>query len=215
MFQIQPVTLTGSLIRLESLTISHIEALHQAANQDRSTFGLTSVPTTLESTNKYVATALKLMENNQALPFVTVLQATGEVVGSTRFANLEFWQWPEAFASNTRSNPDATEIGWTWLVPKAQCTGVNREAKRLMLAYAFDVWQVRRVTLRTDARNRRSRQAIEGIGGQLDGILRCHLPASDGLERDSAVYSILASEYRQRLAKTPQDDLKANADTFA
>jgi N-acetyltransferase len=213
MFHIQPITLTGPLIRLESLTTGHIAALHRVANHDRSTFGLTSVPTTLESTTKYVETALKLMENNQALPFATVLQATGEVIGSTRFANLEFWQWQEGFVANNRSNPDAAEIGWTWLAPKAQRTGINREAKRLMLAYAFDVWQVRRVTLRTDARNQRSRQAIEGIGGKLDGILRCHLPASDGGTRDSAVYSILANEYRQLLAKNPQDDAKASADT--
>jgi N-acetyltransferase len=214
MFQIQPITLIGSLIRLESLTTGHIKALHRAANHDRSTFDMTSVPTTLESTTNYVEAALKLMENNQALPFATVLQASGEVIGSTRFANLEFWQWPERFVANNRSNPDAAEIGWTWLAPKAQRTGINREAKRLMLAYAFDVWQVRRVTLRTDARNQRSRRAIEGIGGQLDGVLRCHLPASDGLERDSAVYSILANEYRQLLAKTPQDNLRASAGTW-
>ena len=87
------------------------------------------------------------------------------------------------------------EIGWTWLRRSAQRSGANTEAKRLMLAHAFETWQVRRVTLKTDARNARSRAAIARLGATLDGLLRGHIPASDGGPRTSAVFSILDAEW--------------------
>jgi RimJ/RimL family protein N-acetyltransferase len=118
------------------------------------------------------------------------------VVGSTRFGNIERW---------SSDAIDAVEIGWTWLAASAQRTAVNTEAKILMLDHAFGVWRVKRVTLKTDARNARSRAAIARIGGKLDGILRAHMPAADGGVRDSAVFSILAAEWpahRARLLDT-------------
>jgi RimJ/RimL family protein N-acetyltransferase len=90
---------------------------------------------------------------------------------------------------------DAVEIGWTWLAASAQRTGINTEAKRLMLGHAFEVWEVHRVTLKTDARNQRSRAAIERLGAKLDGLLRGHMPAYDGEVRTSAVYSIVRDEW--------------------
>ncbi len=119
--------------------------------------------------------------------------ADGRVLGSTRFGNLERWDW-------LRPPPDprpldAVEIGWTWLGRPAQRTGANTEAKLLMLRHAFGALGVRRVTLKTDARNARSRAAIERLGAHLDGLLRAHLPASDGGARTSAVFSILEAEW--------------------
>jgi RimJ/RimL family protein N-acetyltransferase len=87
------------------------------------------------------------------------------------------------------------EIGGTWLAPRVQRTPVNTEAKLLMLAHAFEVWRVRRVSLKTDARNERSRRAIERLGARFDGVLRAHMPAADGGLRDSAFYSILDAEW--------------------
>ncbi len=87
------------------------------------------------------------------------------------------------------------EIGWTWLAADAQRTALNTEAKLLMLAHAFESWRVVRVNLRTDARNARSRAAIERLGARLDGILRAHVPASDGGVRDTTTYSLLAAEW--------------------
>jgi RimJ/RimL family protein N-acetyltransferase len=87
------------------------------------------------------------------------------------------------------------EIGWTWLAADVQRTGVNTAMKRLMLEYAFDVWQVHRVTLKTDARNTRSRRAIERLGARAEGVRRAHHPAADGTIRDSAYYSILRDEW--------------------
>jgi hypothetical protein len=87
------------------------------------------------------------------------------------------------------------EIGATWLAASAQRTSINTEAKLLMLGHAFDVWQVHRVVFKTDARNSRSRAAIERIGGQFEGIRRAHKLASDGTIRDSAYFSILRSDW--------------------
>ena len=91
--------------------------------------------------------------------------------------------------------PDAVEIGSTWLAPSAQRTAINTHAKLLMLTHAFEAWAVLRVTLKTDARNLRSRAAIERIGARFDGVLRAHMPAFDGGVRDTAFYSIVAVEW--------------------
>jgi N-acetyltransferase len=133
---------------------------------------------------------------------VAAILARGEVVGSTRLGNLERWTAP-GFTPRPQGFVDAAEIGWTWLAEKAQRTIINTKAKWLLLGLAFESWEVRRVTLKTDARNLRSRAGIERLGAHLDGVLRAHMPAADGGERDSAVYSILASEWpgmRARLA---------------
>ena len=146
--------------------------------------------------------ALALQERGLALPFATLDAASGEVIGSTRLANIERWSWPTAEPPPTPSGIDAVEIGWTWLAERMQRTGRNVEAKRLMLAHAFEVWGVRRVCWRVDSRNQRSRTAVEALGARLDGVLRANMPAFDGGIRDTASYSMLSSEWpaaRERL----------------
>jgi len=91
--------------------------------------------------------------------------------------------------------PDVVEIGATWLAAAAQRTPINTEAKVLMLTHAFDHWRVHRVSLMTDARNQRSRDAIGRLGARFDGILRAARPASDGVIRDTAAFSILEAEW--------------------
>jgi RimJ/RimL family protein N-acetyltransferase len=196
-------TLMGSHVRLEPLSLDHLEGLTAAASGSGETYRLTFVPEGAEAMRKYVQTALALRDAGAALPFATVRLADGRVVGSTRFFNLEYWAWP-AGARAPPAAPDAVEIGWTWLAAYAQRTAVNTEAKLLMLGHAFQRWQVQRVNLRTDARNVRSRTAIERLGASLDGILRAHMPAADGGIRDTASYSLLAGEWpaaKARLAK--------------
>ena len=83
-----------------------------------------------------------------------------------------------------RANPDVCEIGYTWLTRSAIRTAANTEAKLLMLTHAFETWQVLRVCLHTDARNQRSRAAIERIGAKFEGILRAHRMAADFTPRD-------------------------------
>jgi RimJ/RimL family protein N-acetyltransferase len=144
---------------------------------------------------RYLQAALDDQARGHALPFATVDKRTNLVVGSTRFMEFEYWPWPEDSPHRRPGLPDAVEIGHTWLAPHAQRTGLNTEAKLLLLTHAFEVFKVRRVTLKTDARNLRSRQAIARLGAHLDGILRAHRPASDGGIRDSAMFSILAEEW--------------------
>ena len=129
-------------------------------------------------------------------------QRDNTVIGSTRFWNIEHWAWPQGHKFHGRETPDACEIGYTWLTQSAIRTAANTEAKLLMLTHAFETWEVFRVCLHTDARNERSRAAIERIGGKFEGILRAHRMAADFIPRDSARFSILAAEWpaaKQRL----------------
>lgn len=197
-----PLTLDGRLVRLEPLDPAHVPALVAAADESRAHYGLTWVPGDAAAMARFVDAALAQAARGLEVPFATVDQRRGRVVGSTRFCNVERWPWSGAPAAPVPAGPDAVEIGHTWLAASAQRTYVNTEAKLLMLGHAFEVWRVRRVTLKTDARNVRSRAAIERLGARFDGILRAHMPAADGGVRDSAMYSMLAGEWpaaRERL----------------
>jgi N-acetyltransferase len=195
-------TLQGKYVRLEPLGHRHIEALVAAAGDDPDLYRWSPVPQTLEQARKYVDTALAWRDAGTAVPFVVVRQSDAVVIGSTRFWNLERWAWPEGHPSHGRATPDACEIGYTWFARSAIRTAANTESKLLMLAHAFEVWLALRVCFHTDARNSRSRAALERIGGQCEGILRAHRMAADFIARDSVRYSILASEWpavKQRL----------------
>jgi RimJ/RimL family protein N-acetyltransferase len=193
---VTPVTLEGRFVRLEPLTVGHAQGLLAAAAGPRDTYGFTLVPKDEAETRAYIEHALGEQEARRAIPFATLDRATGRVVGSTRLFNIEYWPWPPG-NPNQRGveRPDVAEIGWTWLTAAAQRTPINTEAKLLMLAHAFDEWRVHRVSLMTDARNQRSRNAILRLGARFDGVLRAARPASDGTIRDTAAFSILDSEW--------------------
>ena len=198
---LSPVVLEGLRVRLEPLDPAHLEGLFAAASESRETYTLTTVPGSLEALRAYIDFALAETRAGRALAFATVDRARGRVVGSTRFCNPEVWRWDRPPPAPLPDGPDAVEIGWTWLAASAQRTGINREAKRLMFTHAFETGRVRRVTLKTDARNQRSRQAMERLGLHFDGVLRGHMPASDGGVRDSAYFSALASEWPRMKAQ--------------
>jgi len=191
--------LEGDHVRLEPLTVEHVDGLVAAATGDRSTFGFTYVPDDRASMAEYVAGALRHAADGDQVPFATVSLALGRAVGATRFYELEPWDWagisPGAVAVPAVGTVDRASIGHTWIDPAAQRTPVNTEAKLLMLDHAFGAWGARAVRLQTDARNLRSRAAIERLGCSLDGVLRADRPAADGAVRDSAVYSMLAAEW--------------------
>lgn len=193
---VTPVTLHGQHVRLEPLGPHHLYGFQAIIEGPRKTFGLTPVPRSRAELEAWLASALEDQRRTVALPFATVEARTGTVLGTTRYGNIEFWVIPPGSdVGRPPGVPHAVEIGWTWLAPGAQRTVVNTEAKRLMLAHAFERWEVHRVTLKTDVRNVRSRNAIERIGAKLDGILRAHSPAADGGPRDAAYYSMLAREW--------------------
>lgn len=187
--------LAGKHIRLEPLERRHIESLVAASAGDPGLYRWSPVPRGTEETTRYVETALAARDAAAALPFATVRLADGQVIGSSRLYNFEFWEWPEGHARHGRSTPDGCEIGYTWLTHSAIRTAANTEAKFLMLVHAFEVWQVLRVCLHTDSRNQRSRDAIARIGGKFEGILRSHRMAADFIPRDSARFSIVAAEW--------------------
>jgi RimJ/RimL family protein N-acetyltransferase len=194
--RVRPVVLEGRHVRLEPLELGHTGALLAVAGGPRETYGFTTVPADEPAMLRYIETALRDQEAGRALPLATFARATGRVVGSTRFGNIEFWPWPPGNPNQRgEDRPDAVEIGWTWLGAAAQRTAVNTEAKLLMLTHAFEEWRVHRVSLMTDSRNERSRNAILRLGARFDGILRAQRPASDGGIRDTAAFSILESEW--------------------
>ncbi len=180
--KIDPVTLSGRHVRLEPLTSAHIEPLFAAAaDPELWRWTLTHIAS-IEDMRDYVDAALAGQRAGTALPFATLDASTGEVIGSTRFGNID--------TSNRR-----VEIGWTWLRRDRQRTACNTEAKYLMLCHAFDVLGCIRVELKTDALNQQSRTAILRIGAVEEGILRAHLITATGRVRDSAMYSILDREW--------------------
>jgi RimJ/RimL family protein N-acetyltransferase len=179
--------LRGSLVRLEPLTPAHAPDLAWAAEEDRSAYRFTLVPRAGQA-REYVAAQLS---RPGLTPFAQVRLRDGRAVGCTSYCTPRFY--PE------RPGCYAVEIGWTWLAASAQRTGINAEAKLLLMTYAFETLGVARVDLRTDARNEQSRRAIAGLGAQFEGILRSsspsRAPGEEGRLRDSAMFSVIAAEW--------------------
>ena len=179
---IEPVTLRGAHASLEPLAPSHLDAIRAAA-ADGALWRLwyTSVPAP-ERTAAWLDHALDMREKTGAMPFVVREVATGDVVGSTRYFNVD--------ASNRR-----LEIGHTWYARRAQRTAINTECKLLLLTHAFEALACIAVEFRTHWFNQASRRAIERIGAKQDGVLRNHQLLPDGSRRDTVVYSVLDSEW--------------------
>jgi RimJ/RimL family protein N-acetyltransferase len=187
--------LAGRHVRLEPLEHRHIDGLVLAASVDPSLYRWSPVPGGRAATTSYVDTALAWKEAGTAVPFVIVHAGSNAIIGSTRFFDLQRWPRPAGHPMHGRTTPDACEIGYTWLTRSAIRTAANTEAKQLLLTYAFEVWDVLRVCFHTDARNERSRAAIERIGGCFEGTLRAHRLGADYNPRDSMRYSILKAEW--------------------
>ncbi len=202
--------LTGKHVRLEPLEFRHAEGLAAASAEDPSLYQWSAVPQGKAAAISYIETALAWREAGRALAFATIRIDDDVVVGSTRFFDLERWAWPEHHPRHGRQDPDACEIGYTWLARSAIRTAVNTEAKLLMLTHAFESWEMLRVCLHTDARNQQSRAAMARIGARFEGILRSHRMASDFIARDSARFSITAAEWpevkQQLIEKLASED---------
>ena len=195
-----PVTLEGAHVVLDPLSLDHADGLSAAAAEGRSTYALTSVPEGPTGGRRYVETALAEQAIGWSLPFAARLADDGRVVGSTRFLDLDYW--PAGPVRSARTGPVADdavptvgEIGSTWYAASVQRTAVNTEAKLLLLSHAFDTWGLLRVTFKTDERNTRSRRAIERLGAQFEGVRRAQMRATDGGVRNTAYYSVIASEW--------------------
>ena len=180
---VQPVTLTGRLVRLEPLAAAHVSDLTVAGQDDGiwhlMPYGLVR---TEEKMAAWVQDVLERQVQGTDLPFAVVLQETGRAVGSSRYLEI-------------RAPHRGLEIGGTWYGTAYQRTGVNTECKFLLLRHAFEALGCVRVQFKTDLRNERSQKALERIGAVREGVLRNHMVMPDGYLRSSVVYSIVREEW--------------------
>lgn len=179
-----PLTLEGSIVRLEPVRRAHAELFWEVAKHDLEDI-FRWIPYSMktpEDFQRLIDKAFDEQEHGESVVFATVERSSGRAIGSTRFMNID--------RVNRR-----VEIGSTWIAPAWQRTTVNSEAKYLMLRHAFEVWKCMRVELKTDALNQKSRNAILRIGAKEEGTLRRHLVTWSGRVRDTVYFSILDNEW--------------------
>jgi RimJ/RimL family protein N-acetyltransferase len=179
---VDPVTLTGTHASIEPLGREHEEALQRAvADGELWRLWYTTVPPP-EKMGQYIAIALDMRERLDAMPFVIREKSSGEIVGCTRYFNVD--------ATNRR-----LEIGHTWYSKRVQRGPINTECKLMLLTHAFERLQCIAVEFRTHWFNHASRTAIERLGAKQDGVLRNHQVSADGWKRDTVVFSIIDGEW--------------------
>ena len=180
---VRPVTLASEHVRLEPLGLEHVEGLKlAAADGELWTIRVTSVPDP-DDTRGYVERALQAFAEGHRLAFAVLDARSGEVIGSSSYHDIV----PAV---------ERLEIGYTWYAKSRQRTHVNASAKLLLMTHAFETLGAKLVGWRTDNYNFASQRAIERLGARKDGVLRHHAARRDGTVRDSVLYSILASEWR-------------------
>lgn len=183
MMNLRPVVLRGKAVRLEPLGYQHTDDLAEAAAFDEIwTYLDEPTPRTVQAITALIRDALEELERGVRVPFAIIDLSVGKAVGSTSYIDI-------------RPHDRTVEIGWTWLTPQAWGTGVNTEAKFLLLQHAFEEHQVGRVAIKTDARNKRSQRAIARLGAVREGVWRNHRLLSTGEYRDTVYYSVIRSEW--------------------
>ena len=180
MLNVRPVTLIDGRIRLQPMSLEHVDALKAAAADGQLwNIRVTSVPAP-DDTHGYVERALAMKDR---LAFVVVdLESQNRIVGTTSYHDIV----PAI---------DRLEIGWTWYASSTQRSHVNTGAKLLLLVHAFETLGAKLVGWRTDNYNFASQRAIERLGARKDGVLRHHAPRRDGTVRDTVMYSLAAGEW--------------------
>jgi N-acetyltransferase len=183
MITVQPIQLEGHGVRLEPLTPAHADALRTAASDGRLwELWYTAVPEP-DKVETYIEAALSGQREGRMLPWAVRELANGTVVGSTRYHDIV-------------AEIDRVEIGYTWYARSWQRTHVNTTCKLLLMQHAFETLGCQVVGLRTDNFNFASQRAIEGLGAKKDGVIRHHHARRDGSVRDSVMYSVLRTEWR-------------------
>ncbi len=180
--RLEPVTLEGRIVRLEPMSLDHLDGLAEVADDEAVWRWTLGRPTDRARLQAWMELAMANREAGTELPFVTVETASGRPIGSSRYLNIAL-------------DHRRLEIGWTWVATAWQRSGVNREAKLLMLEHAFERLGCQRVEFKTDALNEQSRAALAGIGAVFEGIFRKHMVMPTGRIRDSAYFSITDDEW--------------------
>jgi N-acetyltransferase len=182
MITVTPVTLEGSGIRLEPLSVNHRQGIEAVVADGRLwELWYTRIPEP-KDVQEYISSALAGQQAGHMLPWAIRELATGAVIGSTRYHDIV----PDI---------DRVEIGYTFYATRWQRTHVNTTCKLLLLRHAFDVLGCQVVGLRTDNFNFTSQRAIERLGAKKDGVIRHHGLRRDGSVRDTVMYSVLAREW--------------------
>jgi RimJ/RimL family protein N-acetyltransferase len=180
--KVAPVVLEGVHVRLEPLTMAHHPGLCDVGLEEELWRWIPTQVRTVEEMAAYIATALKEQSNGTSVPFAQIEKATGRVIGSTRYMNIE------------RAH-HRVEIGSTWIAPKWQRSAVNTESKYLLMRHAFETLGCMRLELKTDSLNAKSRAAILRIGAKEEGIFRNHMITSGGRIRHTVYFSVIDSEW--------------------
>ena len=180
----QPILLPGRSVRLEPLRLSHAADLFAALAVDPSIWRWWRVPppSTLPEMEALLAASLEEQAQGTVVAFAQIEPASGRAVGGTTYLNIS-------------RRDRGLEIGSTWLGKPWQRTGMNTEAKYLLLRHAFEELGAVRVQLKTDARNLQSQAAIARLGAVREGVLRKHMRVRGGFLRDSVMYSIIDTEW--------------------
>jgi N-acetyltransferase len=173
--------LQGELVSLEPLTTEHAEGLRQAAQSPEIWAWLANL-NERERFERWLELSLAAQREGREGVFAVRRRAEGDLVGSSRYLNV-------------RPADRAVEVGWTWFNPIVWGSGVNVETKLLLLGHAFETLGCVRVELKTDARNERSRAAMEALPAQFEGVMRKHRIVADVGQRDSAYFSVIDDEW--------------------
>lgn len=179
---IRPITLEGSFVRLEPLSMDHHARLCSVGLDPELWRVTTTVVRSPEEMKEYIETALRWQAEGHALPFAIMEKSSNSAVGSTRYAAVE-------------RQHRRLEIGWTWVARKWQRTSINTEAKYLLLKHAFENLGCIRVEFKTDSLNEQSRKALLRIGAREEGILRNHMIVQSGRFRHSVYFSVIETEW--------------------
>ena len=188
--EIMPVSLQHRTVRLDPIRREHWQELWEVAKDSlEDTFRWIPYPMrSADDFESWMDQALSEQGRGESLVFATVEEASGKLIGSTRFMNID--------RANRR-----VEIGSTWIAPRWQRSAINTEAKYLMLRHAFEGWGCIRVELKTDALNEKSRNAILRIGAKEEGTLRQHMITHTGRRRDTVYFSVIEGEWPEVRAK--------------
>ncbi len=181
-------TLEDTVAKLIPLEASHFDLLWPIAQQlDLHEFGPSNISTP-EKLKEYIQEALSQREEGTSIPFAIIDKRNNTLAGCTRMGRVSAFH-------------KSLEIGWTWIGPDYQGSGLNTHVKHLMLNHIFKVMDFEKVNFRIDERNIRSRKAVEKLGAQLEGLIRSEVIVKGGFRRSSACYGILKEEW---LKKNPQ-----------
>jgi RimJ/RimL family protein N-acetyltransferase len=185
---VEPVTLEGSIVRLEPLSMAHLDGLAEVAFDEAIWRWTLARPTDVDGLQAWMATAIANLDAGSEMPFATIDRATDQPIGSSRFMSIV----PEH---------RRLEIGWTWVAPAWQRRGANQEAKYLQLRHAFEDLGANRVEFKTDSLNEKANPALLAIGATFEGTFRNHMIMPGGRLRHSNYYSVTVEEWPDRKAR--------------